>query len=111
MSFLMCNYLPSLINELHKTLWFHSLPCKWLTVKTYTHTGHVGVTVPLLILLSVSRHQTCLFPVLFCTTLTHTTQSSSQTVCHSNTVTVTVSNGRIRLTYVTYMMAKHPLKK
>lgn len=108
MSFLMCNHLPSLINELHKILWFHSLPCKWLTVKTSTHKEQVGVTVPLLILLSVSRHQTCLFPVLCHSALTHTTQPSVQTVCHSNTVTV--NNGRIRLTYVMYMMAKHPHK-
>ncbi len=63
-------------------LWFHTLPYKWLTVKTYTHSGQVGVAVSLLILLSVSRHQTCLFPIL-----TQITQPSVQTACKSKTIT------------------------
>ncbi len=81
MFFLMCNHQPSSINELHEMLWFHSLPYKWLTVKTYTHSGQVGVTVSLLILLSVAQHQTFLFPIL-----TQITQPSVQTVCKSNTI-------------------------
>lgn len=117
MSFLMCNHQPSLINELHEMLWFHSLPYKWLTVKTYTHSGQVGVTVPLLILLSVSRHQTRLFPVLLCCSDSHHPAFSSDclSVQHNHMLgslhTDCQQWNNTHILYVMYIMAKHLHKK